>query len=181
MNVARFDRLTRMVLDVSSRRGLLRTLAVGSGLAVVRAPGTLPAKGKNKKQKLKRNEFGCVNIGGACRGRDSVCCSGICDGKKPKRGEKDKSKCVVHHQGVCTAAHRACTDDVPPVPCNPDRPKAFCFRTTGRAGYCGDDVIPGCIPCRKDADCVSQVGQGGACVVCSSCPDGATCVPPGID
>ncbi len=180
MNAKCFDHLTRNVPAMSTRRGLLRALMFGSGLAAVRAPETLPAKAKNGKEKLKRNGFGCVNVDGACRGRNSVCCSGICDGKKPKKGEKDKSRCLGHHQGICTPADRGCSDDVP-RPCNPDRPFAFCSRTTGHAGFCGDDVINGCIPCQKDADCVRQVGQGAACVVCQGCPGGATCALPGID
>lgn len=184
MHPDRFDRLIRLAPSAASRRGLLRSLAAVSGFAAMRVPDAIAAHGKGKSRRrarLKRNQFGCVSVGGACRGRDAVCCSGICDGKKPKKGEKDRSRCVAHHSGICTPADRACVDDAAPTPCNAARPSAFCFRTTGRAGFCGDDVIPGCIPCQKDADCHGQLSQGAACVVCAGCPNGATCIPPGID
>jgi hypothetical protein len=181
MTLAHFARLAYSMHRVASRRELLGAMTLGPGLATLRPAWEASAKSKSRKQKLKRNAFGCVNVGGACRGRDAVCCSGICDGKKPKSGEKDRSRCVAHHQGICTPEDRACTDDAAPTPCNPERPSASCFRTTGRAGFCGDDVIPGCIPCQKDADCHEQLSQGAACVVCAGCPNGATCIPPGID
>jgi hypothetical protein len=181
MRAAHLGRLIHLAQAVSSRRDFLHALAVGAGLAAIGAPDGRQVEAKRRTSKLKRNQFGCVNVGRACRGRDAVCCSGICEGKKPKKGEKDTSACVPHHQGVCTPADRACTDDGSPTSCNPDRPSASCFRTTGHAGFCGDDVIPGCIPCRKDADCRQQLGQGAACVVCAGCPNGATCVPPGLD
>jgi hypothetical protein len=181
MNVDRFDLLTRTLSNTLSRRGLLRGLAMVSSFVALHGSGELGARAKGKKSKLKRNQYGCVNVGGACRGKDSVCCSGICEGKKPKKGEKDKSTCVAHHTSTCTAAHRACTGNPQPS-CNPDHPQAICYRTTGQAGFCGLDVIPGCIPCRKDADCHQQLSEGAACVVCSACPDGkGMCIPPGID
>ena len=181
MDVTHFDRLTRLVRNGTSRRGLLRALAASAGLGAIGFRDGREAVAKPKKQKLKRNGYGCVNVGGACRGRDSACCSGICQGKKPKKGKKDRSVCVAHHEDICTAAHRACTGDPRPN-CNPDHPQATCFRTTGQAGFCGLDVIPACIPCRKDTDCHEPLGEGSACVVCSACPEGkGMCVPPGVE
>ena len=44
-------------------------------------------KHKHKKRnKPDNNAFGCLNVGQHCNGKDDKCCSGICDGKKPKKG-----------------------------------------------------------------------------------------------
>ena len=53
----------------------------------------MPRPEKKKNKKPKNNAFGCLNVGQACNGKNDKCCSGICDGKKPKKGKKDKSKC----------------------------------------------------------------------------------------
>ena len=63
---------------------------------------------KQHRQKLKRNAFGCVNVGGKCRGKDGNCCSGICDGKKPKKGKKDTSRCAGHDASTCLAGQDTC-------------------------------------------------------------------------
>ena len=181
MDDTRFDALTRSFAAGVSRRTILGGVLATVGLGALSPTVDAARKKKKKKKKLQLTAFGCVDVGKPCRGKDSKCCSGICQGKKPKKGKKDKSKCVAHHQSTCTAAHRACTGNPQPS-CNPDHPQAICYRTTGQAGFCGLDVIPGCIPCRKDADCHQQLGEGSACVVCSACPDGkGMCIPPGID
>ena len=74
-----FDSLARSLGAASSRR---RALAAALGGLVTL--GVLPTgakKGKTKKPKP--NAFGCLNVGQKCRGKDSKCCSGICQGKKP--------------------------------------------------------------------------------------------------
>lgn len=89
MDTDRFDHVSRACWQMLSRRHLASIL----GLAAV-IPTLAKAKRKRKK-KLKRNGFGCVNVGGKCRGKDAACCSGICQGKKPKKGKKDTSRCTV--------------------------------------------------------------------------------------
>jgi hypothetical protein len=122
MDSAGFDRLTHSFLHALSRR----RLATALGLF---ASGTLHvtgAKNKKKRKKLKRNAFGCVNVGGHCRGRDNVCCSGICEGKKPKQGKKDKSKCRAHNVLNCPAGANSCLEN---VECGTN---GFCFKPRAR-------------------------------------------------
>lgn len=176
MHAARFDRLTRMVSSLSSRRALMRALSAVSAIAALPAPDILAAKSvgktKQKKPKLQRNQYGCVAVGGACRGRDRHCCSGRCQGKKPKRGRADKSHCVAHHAGTIEDGSRGCLpgdDSYGPgeTLCTTNAGEEFaqCWLTTGDAGYCGFGAA--CIPggCRKDADCLAPCGAGAACVV----------------
>ena len=144
----------------------MRNIAVASGLAAIHAP--YAARAKNKK-KLKRNQYGCVNVGGACRGKDKNCCSGRCQGKKPKNGEKDKSRCVAHDTGSIESDERGCrVQDAPSntlCTTSAGEESGECQWTTGDAGFCGYGYA--CIPgsCRKDADCTAACGAGAACVV----------------
>ena len=165
MDALRFDAWTRR------RFGMV---AVGTIAALLGHGATPPhsaqAKGKDKKRKLKRNEYGCVEVGGRCRGRDSVCCSGVCAGKKPKQGEKDKSRCKAHDTGTIESGDRGCLagdDSYGPgdTLCTTSAGEEFakCWRTTGNAGFCGLDSAD--VPCRKDTDCVDACGQGAACIV----------------
>lgn len=171
----RFDRWTR--------RQVGRTIGGAVGL-VLGSQAFLPhgtEARKGKKQKPRKNAFGCVNVGQPCRDKDALCCSGKCQGKKPKRGEKDKSKCVAHHVGPCTPDLDACEPNIGTA-CNPDLQFAQCYRTTGQASFCGDAVVGGCIDCRKDADCEAYgFPKGSACVVCPTCATGETtaCISPG--
>jgi hypothetical protein len=174
MNASRFDRLTRSLTAGASRRHVL----TGVILSAAALHGPTPIEAKNKKQKLKRSAFGCVNVGGKCRGKDANCCSGICQGKKPKKGEKDRSRCLVHDEGGCKAGLTAafCGGSAD-VPCTTTTGLAgFCLSTTGNGGYCANDNS--CRPCRRDADCQAEFGPLAACTVCANCPDGTTCAVP---
>ena len=131
------------------------------------------AAAKKRKKKLKRNEFGCVSVGGKCRGRDKNCCSGICREEKPKKGKKDKSRCVAHDaqgceagqiEGFCGGTNVSCTTS--------NGNSGNCNTTTGNAGYCADSGDCSAGPCKKDADCIPNFGAGAACVLC----DDALCV-----
>ena len=162
MNDLTFDRLVRALTQEHSRRGatrLLGGLAAGSVLGVV-GHGEVVAK-KHKHTKIKRNEFGCVNVGDACQ-NDGQCCSGICQGKK------GKAKCKAHDVDVCHAGQDSCGVDSFPctIPGGPDQ--AFCYTTTGNAGYCGA-AGGGCVDCTKDADCLTFCGAGAACIQCLPC------------
>jgi hypothetical protein len=169
VNHVRFDNLTRSLGTAASRRGLGRVLAggcLGALFGTLGAPD-VQSKKKRKKQKSRRNAFGCVDTRQPCAGRNRSCCSGICKGKKPRKGKKDTSRCVAHNAGVCTASTDSCAVGVS-VPCNPSNPSCFCVATTGKAGFCGaftGGPAGHCRVCRKDTDCEAEFGPGAACIV----------------
>jgi hypothetical protein len=168
-----FDRLTRRLVLGGFACGPLATLL---GCDFVTAK-----KGKGK-ERLKRNQFGCVDVGGKCRGNDANCCSGICEGKKPKKGKKDKSRCVAHDAGSCVAGQRpefcgasvggnlSCTTSI--------GTPGICHTTTGNAGYCGGKIL--CTACQRDADCQESCGLLAACLQCDFCGEtgGTACSSP---
>ena len=181
MDASRFDRWTIAL----SRRDLAGAL----GLGAVAIADLAAAKNKHKhrhkhRKKVRRNAFGCVNVGGFCK-TDDHCCSGICQGKK------DKRTCQAHDQSTCQPGQQQ------PF-CNPSQVTTLCTTstsgdgicemTTGKAPYCQDGI--GCFPCRKDVDCVPLCGPQAACVRCSGCigqagtetacagPSGCTFPPP---
>jgi hypothetical protein len=159
----RFERLTRSVSSLLSRRNLAGALGLGGITLSVPADAKKKHKHKHKKKKnLKFNDFGCVDVGGKCRGNDANCCSGICQGKKPKNGQKDKSTCVAHNVAGCQADQDGCTEIG--TPCGTS---GTCVRTTGKASFCA--LISGgdCGACTKDSECEALVGVGAACVVCA--------------
>lgn len=168
MTTSRFDRFTLAVSDAFTRRCALAALGLG---AIPRVAGARKKhKHKHRNQKLAGNAFGCVSVGGKCRGKDAHCCSGVCQGKKPRKGEKDTSRCVAHDASICRGAadnscgpgDTFCTDGF-----------AKCYETTGEAGYCGRGVK--CMPCTKDTDCVDACGASAACVICTgACLDSET-------
>jgi hypothetical protein len=160
MDASRFDDVVRLLTNAPSRRGVLAGLATA-------VPGlTLPAvgdagKGKKRKKKVKRNEFGCVNVGGKCRGKDALCCSGLCEGKKPKKRKRDKSRCVAHDVGDCQAGENTCDG---PAPCTTTTgASGDCFRTTGNTAYCSAGSDTGAA-CTTDDECLSDCGPGSACI-----------------
>jgi hypothetical protein len=179
MDATRFDRLTRSLELLTRRRAAQGLLGAGLTALLTRAgPDDASAK-KKRRKKPKLNAFGCVNVGGKCRGKDSLCCSGICKGKKPKKGEKDTSRCKAHDTGVleggggggCRPQDESLHED---VYCSTSAGEdGFCWRTTGNAGYCGygAECIPG--GCRKDPDCVDACGVGAACIVLPNACGGA--------
>src|SRR5687768_235577 len=86
LNGHHFDDLIRSLF--ASRRSLLSGgLALAAGWF-----GVFDATAKNKrKKKSQKNAFRCLNVGQKCAGKNGKCCSGICNGKKPKKGKKDRS------------------------------------------------------------------------------------------
>jgi hypothetical protein len=167
-----FDNALRRLTAQSSRR--VFSLATASGLlgaALGRVPSPAQAgkrhKRKNKKRKkqvpLQFNAFACVEVGKPCRGNSANCCSGICQGKKPKKGQKDKSVCVAHNVGICQAGQDFCLGVE--VKCSDE---GECLTTTGNGSFCGDAAL--CQVCQKDTDCEALgFGEGAACVVCGDC------------
>jgi hypothetical protein len=171
MDTDRFDLLSRTVARVLPRRSVAGIL----GVSALVLPGLVDAGKKKRKKKVKRNEFGCVNVGRFCK-RDDQCCSGICDGKQGKK------RCRAHHSGDCQAGQDACAGSL--VPCTTATGDAgFCVRTTGNAGYCSFSGRCTTPACQKDADCQDLCGPQAACIVCDGdCHSGRTvCVGPSND
>lgn len=169
-----------------SRRAALAGLAALLPALVSQSVSDVDASKKKKhKRRKKRNKhntpetnaFGCLNVGQHCNGNDDSCCSGICDGKKPKKGKKDTSTCAGHDANTCQPGFDVCKG------VNAHCSNAgFCFTTTGNAPFCagGDGV---CTVCTRDPDCVAAgFGALAACVVCNSeCPQtgGTVCFAAG--
>jgi hypothetical protein len=202
MDEMRFDTMTRLLSQSLTRRGMC-FVAGGSALALGMTGSLqlLSARKKRRKNKknLKRNAFGCVGAGDPCRGNGTNCCSGICQGKKPKRGMKDKSRCADHNAGDCTPERDIClVGGIEESLCNGEPARAFCVTTTGGASFCASDenVSPeiNCVACRTDRDCEALgfpsgsacvVLVGGICVAEQSCvgingSDGTACLAPGV-
>jgi hypothetical protein len=185
MDARRFDHLTRSLSAATSRRAILPTLEAGAfGLAMPShlrqvAIAKQDKKGRKKKKKLVFNQFGCIDVGGKCRGNDANCCSGLCEGKKPKKGKKDKSRCVAHDTGTgCVAGQQSpfCQGVMPAAldsegmlgQCTTSTGVAgVCQTTTGNAPYCQRDRA--CMRCTKDTECEVVCGPGAVCGLCDGC------------
>jgi hypothetical protein len=160
-----FDAAVRQLATRLSRRGLWGVAsAIALSTTTLRLPA-MDAKKRKKAKKLQRNSFGCVDVGKPCRGNSANCCSGICQGKKPKKGEKDKSTCVAHNVGGCLANQDLCLIKEA-VSCGASE-RGVCARTTGNASFCGDFENIACFDCTKDTDCEAEFGTGAACVICA--------------
>ena len=160
----------RLFAAPTSRRDVLRGLTTLTPvLARVLAE---PAEAGNRRRAPQLNELGCVDVGKACRGKDELCCSGICQGRKPKRGKRDRSKCIAHNTGGCLPGQEAVA-----TPCGTG---GFCATTTGNAGFCYMPATGRCTNCRKDVECETVLGPGSACVVNGfACPgQPAVCLRP---
>jgi hypothetical protein len=155
MDAGRFDGLVRSLHDAVSRRAAFR--ALGGVVTLLGLPGRDNAsakKRKRKKKKVKRNSFGCVNVGDFCR-KNGQCCSGLCK----------RRKCEPHDADVCEAEDDICKGNAASCTTATNN-KGDCGRTTGNASYCGGEGD--CFPCKKDADCIPICGPLAACVVCES-------------
>jgi hypothetical protein len=162
VDATRFDNLARALDRQTPRRTALGVFGGGlAGLLTRLGLDEAAAKKRKRKKKLKKNEFGCVNVGGKCRGKDAHCCSGICQGKKPKKGKKDTSKCLAHNVLDCEAGADTCLENKV-IPCGTS---GRCYQTTGQASFCGG-VGANCFGCTKDVECEASKGPGAACVVC---------------
>lgn len=160
MDANRFDSATRAFFHSTSRRRVLG--GVAALVTTTRLVAEADARSRKKKKKLKRNSFGCVNVGQKCYGKSEACCSGICEGSR-KHG-----KCVAHDVGSCGAGDGTCSES---IACGPNQ--ARCYQTTGNAGYCGNANTCFCAACQKDADCLALgFPQGSACVLCLGVRDG---------
>jgi hypothetical protein len=144
------------------------------GLCTVRFIDVTSAR--KRKKKLVLNEFGCVDVGGKCRGNNGNCCSGICQGKKPKKGKKDTSVCVAHNLGDCSLQRDIClTGDAGESACNAN---SVCAATTGKAAFCASQEEVACRICSTDQDCEAQgFPFGSACIILTGgeCNAGGDC------
>lgn len=161
----RFDVLTRFLSTAGSRR---RALAALGGLVTFGALSAGAKRGKKKpKKKLALNAFGCVDVGQPCRGNSTNCCSGICQGKKPKKGKKDRSTCVAHDASTCLPGQQIVDCGAADVACTTSAGEpGACTTTTGNAPYCAESGT--CFPCTRDADCQAVCGPQAACAPCAA-------------
>ena len=191
MGTHRFEMIVRMLSSRTTRRGTVAALGRGLFMSTPWVVALSDARAKKhrrkKKQKNKQpplpvNLFGCLNVGQSCRGDSANCCSGICQGGKPKRGKPDTSVCVAHNDGGCTPERNACTAADPKVTaCGLS---GTCTITTGQASFCastsGVSAERNCVVCNKDSDCEALgFGPGSACALVVGAPNcedaGGTC------
>ena len=169
MDHDRFDQFARTLSRASSRRTLSGILVLGAvGLAA--GARVEVASAKKKRNKVKNNEFGCVNVGKFCKNAGQ-CCSGICQGKKGKK------TCQAHGESTCVSGQAETGCGGTSVACQtPSGEAGQCNTTTGKAGYCVADVL--CFPCKKDTDCIANCGVDAACIQCTNCAaqGGTACV-----
>ncbi len=170
----RFDQFVRTLTQRPSRRTLASILGLGA-LGLAGSARVDVASARKKHKKVKKNEFGCVDVGNFCKNAGQ-CCSGICQGKKGKK------KCKAHGESTCLSGQVELACGGTTVSCQtPNGSEGQCDTTTGNAGYCTGDGI--CFACRKDADCVAQCGVDAACIPCTGCVEtgGFACVGPEED
>ena len=99
MDQTSFNVVTRILSHLPTRRAVLRGLAgAGLGFNSLRLSQAVEAKKKHKKRNKRTkhtktqpvlNQYGCLDVGQPCKGDSTRCCSGICAGKKPKKGKPD--------------------------------------------------------------------------------------------
>lgn len=169
----RFDRLTRSISLLLSRRALAGVLAFGT----LTAPGFTEARKKRKrrrrrnKKKIKRNQFGCVNVGNFCQ-NGGQCCSGICAGKNCQAHDTGIGCVAGDHTTGCGGTTKSCTTSA--------GESGSCQTTTGNAPFCYG-VSRSDLCCTTDPECIALCGPGAACVHCpadSACGH-AYCAVPG--
>ena len=172
MDADLFDAFLRLLAASPSRRALLGL--AGLGLAGPGPGGAEALKRKRRRhgKRIRRNAFGCVNVGGYCE-RDAHCCSGVCGGHRCRAHDASTCEAGQNIQDVCGGAID--------VPCTTSTGAAgTCSTTTGNAPYCPRESY--CHECRKDADCRPFCGAAAACVQCAGCVDdgGTACASPTI-
>src|SRR5688500_18528872 len=143
MDQQRLTTWTRSMRNLPSRRDIVRGLAGAVlGLGSLGLAGPLAAKNKNQKSKKGKkrkqntppvfNQYGCLDVGQPCKGNSAHCCSGVCAGKKPKKGKPDRRVCAAHNASVCNAQLDSCTVGAK-IFCGPNG--SICTLTTGNAGF----------------------------------------------
>jgi hypothetical protein len=168
MNASHIDRLSRSLATRTGRRGAVQRLALAAvGIGGV-AMGSEPAMARHRKHRVKRNAFGCVNVGNYCR-TDDQCCSHRCQ----------DHTCRAHDTGRCKTGQRDQNCGGKDVACVGGLGnRGVCETTTGKAPYCASSVY--CVECATDKDCQSYCGPRAACVLCSYYCPGPSCVGPDV-
>ncbi len=194
MDATCFDALTHALASGATRRAAVRALGAALGAGVLLPVGANDTTGKKKRRKkpLPLNQFGCLNVGAKCRGKSTLCCSGVCTGRKPKKGKRDQRKCVAHNAAGCAPEINFCVAPPSAAFCNPVVPHAVCMVTTGRGNFCGNRAGTSdennCRLCARDKDCEALgFPLGSACVMLAGTNCGSNCattgaracVPPG--
>ncbi len=163
MDANQFDHAVRAIQSGVQRRRVLGSFFAASlaapllGFASSSGVDAKRKKRRKNRKKIKRNSFGCVDVGQKCYGKSEVCCSGICE------GTGKTSKCAAHNELTCTDTSGTCRE-APASTCGTD---GSCFTTTGNAPFCGKLGTCDCAPCAKDADCEAEHGVGAACIQCA--------------
>jgi hypothetical protein len=207
MDQHRLTTWKRAFSGVPSRRDVLRGLVgAGLGLCSLRLTDVVAAKDKKQRKQRRRkkqaqapvtapsfelpplviNEFGCIDVGQACRGDSALCCSGTCNGAAPAAGQPDSSRCAAHNTGTCRQqAEGFCTTPAREVTACNNRQDCVCFRTTGGSNFCGIPNTAQCAACQRDADCeVLGFPSKSACLPFSEgrcaggCSGGMACMAP---
>lgn len=149
----------------SSRRTLLR-LAAAQSLSTACIPAPLATKSGKIKKHGGPNAYGYLSVGQPYRGDDALCCTGLCQGTKKRKGKRPLRTCSVHDTGGCTVAQDMCTL----TKYSPCLTNGICTLTTGDAGFCARINGGDCMARANDADC-HLLGPGAACIVCDlECP-----------
>jgi hypothetical protein len=170
MDAHRFDALARALAPGATRRHVLGgLLGVGLGGGAARPPDAATAE--KRRRRVRRNAFGCVNVGGFCKNAGQ-CCSGVC------RGKKGRKRCRAHDTGGCAAGQRDVNCGGQDVPCTSAAGHAgVCETTTGNAPYCASGLW--IVPCATDRECRRYCGPRAACLRCGYYSAGQpTCAGP---
>jgi hypothetical protein len=167
-----FDGVPRSLRGGPTRRHVLRGLlaAAGLGWGGARWPAGAAARRKRTRT-VRRNAFGCVDVGGFCTDAGQ-CCSGVC------RGKRGKKRCRAHDADVCTAGQRDVNCGGQDVACTSGTGQpGVCETTTGNAPYCAGSLWV--VPCATDRECRRYCGPRAACLRCGFYSAGApTCAGP---
>jgi hypothetical protein len=164
LDANQFDHAVRAIESGVQRRRVLGSLFAASlaaplfGFATSSGVEAKRKKRRKNRKKIKRNSFGCVNVGQKCYGKSEVCCSGVCE------GTGKSSKCAAHNTDTCANTAHTCLEQGT-GDCGGGA--GSCFTTTGNAPFCGAQGLCDCAPCSKDADCVAEHGAGAACIQCA--------------
>lgn len=170
MAPTRFDHFVRSSFGTgATRRSALGGVLAALGVGVAAAEAV--AARRRHRRKPRRNEFGCVNVGGICKNAGQ-CCSGVC------RGKKGKKRCRAHDTGGCAAGQRDVNCGGQDVPCTSATGlSGVCETTTGNAPYCASGLWV--VPCATDRECRRYCGPRAACLRCGYYSAGEpTCAGP---
>jgi hypothetical protein len=190
MEADRFDSIARLLNGPTERRRALLGLSLSplAWLVATRTSDITEAKQKRKRRKKtkkpKPNAYGCLDVGQPCSGDSTLCCSGICEGKKCR--SHDTGSCPQDLEPeICLAGT---IQDALKVLCDNSQ-SCGCYRTTSGSRYCsaflynvGDSR---CADCQTDADRVALgFPPRAACAPVSrgrcagACPTGMACLVP---